>query len=60
MTTTDEQLDHTEAALFDQLTDARRRVNTRGLDDDDVRRAAIVAHLAAALASLRSIPRGAK
>lgn len=56
----DESLDDQETTILNQLEDARRRTNTSVPDDADVRRAAIVAHFAAALASLRSIQRGAK
>lgn len=57
---TDASLDAQETTILNQLEDARRRTNTSAPDDQDVRRAAIVAHFAAALASLRSIQRGAK
>lgn len=57
---TDAELDTQEDALYSQMTGARERVLAATADEASVRRAAIVAHFAAALASLRSIPRGAK
>ena len=57
---TDTQLNDTEESIFAKMEDARIRTGTASADDQDVRRAAIVAQFAAALASLRSIQRGAK
>ena len=57
---TDTRLHDTEESIFAKMEDARIRTGTASADDQDVRRAAIVAHFAAALASLRSIQRGAK
>lgn len=57
---TDTQLNDAEEFIFAKMEDARTRTGTAYTDEESVRRAAIVAHFAAALASLRSIPRGAK
>lgn len=60
MRPTDTQLNDAEEFIFAKMEDARIRTMTANADEESVRRAAIVAHFAAALASLRSIPRGAK
>lgn len=57
---TDNELDEQESLIFAKLKDARMRASTGDGAAESVNRAAMVAHLAAALASLRSIPRGAK
>lgn len=57
---TDTQLNDAEESIFAKMEDARIRTGTSCADEESVRRAAIVAHFAAALASLRSIQRGAK
>ena len=57
---TDEDIDRAEETAFRSLDRAINQTGTFEPDDQDVRRAAIVAHFAAALASLRSIQRGAK
>jgi hypothetical protein len=57
---TDEDINRAEETMFRGLDRAINHTGTFEPDDQDVRRAAIVAHFAAALASLRSIPRGAK
>lgn len=57
---TDAQIDEEEDWMFAKIKDARTRAGATYPTDEDVRRAAMVAHFAAALASLRSIPRGAK
>ena len=57
---TDDQLNEAELFIFDRMEKARQSVFIHEVGDADVRRAAIVAHFAAALASLRSIQRGAK
>lgn len=57
---TDSELDDMEDILFKRLADARSRASTADAGAADANRAAMVAHFAAALASLRSIPRGAK
>ncbi len=57
---TDTQLNDAEDFIFAKMEDARIRTGVSSADEESVRRAAIVAHFAAALASLRSIQRGAK